>query len=62
MAGVVLALALVRLIVTLGPATIPGVREAALDCARWRLQALRLGGGRGARRGRPGGCVVMAPA
>ena len=30
-AGIGLALGLVRLIVTLGPATIPGVREAALD-------------------------------
>jgi putative ABC transport system permease protein len=30
-AGVALAVALVRLIVQLGPATIPGVREAALD-------------------------------
>lgn len=34
--GVVLALALVRLIVTLGPSTIPGVREASMD---WRALA-----------------------
>jgi putative ABC transport system permease protein len=30
-AGVIMAFGLIRLIVTLGPATIPGVREAALD-------------------------------
>ena len=34
--GVALALALIRLIVTLGPSTIPGVREASLD---WRALA-----------------------
>lgn len=38
-AGVALAVALVRLIVTLGPATIPGVREASLD-----LRALAFAG------------------
>jgi predicted permease len=39
-AGVALSVALVRLIVTLGPATIPGVREATLDARAVAFAAL----------------------